>query len=113
MSFPGSADGKESACNVGNLGLIPGLGKPREKGKVIYFSFLALWTEESGEPQSMGAQKVRHDSVTNTFTSLQFCGLVHDLSWRMSLMHLKKKCILLFLDIVARGYLLSPTVLLL
>ena len=28
-------------------------------------------------------------------------------------MHLKKKCILLFLDIVARGYLLSPTVLLL
>ena len=61
----------------------------------------------------MEAQKVRHDSVTNTFTSLQFCGLVHDLSWRMSLMHLKKKCILLFLDIVACGYLLSPTVLLL
>ena len=27
MSFPGSADGKESTCNVGNLGLIPGLGK--------------------------------------------------------------------------------------
>ena len=25
--FPGSSDGKESACNEGNLGLIPALGK--------------------------------------------------------------------------------------
>jgi len=29
--FPCSA-GKESACNVGNLGLIPGLEDPLEKG---------------------------------------------------------------------------------
>ena len=27
MGFPGSSDGKESACNVGDLGLIPGLGR--------------------------------------------------------------------------------------
>ena len=27
MEFPGGSDGKESACNFGNLGLIPGLGK--------------------------------------------------------------------------------------
>ena len=26
MGFPGSSDGKESACNVGDLGLISGLG---------------------------------------------------------------------------------------
>ena len=25
--FPGRSDGKESACNVGNLGSIPGLGR--------------------------------------------------------------------------------------
>ena len=25
MVFPGGSDGKESACNVGDLGLIPGL----------------------------------------------------------------------------------------
>ena len=25
--FPGGSDGKKSACNVGNLGLIPGLGR--------------------------------------------------------------------------------------
>ena len=27
MGFPGGPDGKESACNVGDLGLIPGLGR--------------------------------------------------------------------------------------
>ena len=27
MGFPGGSDGKESACNVGDLGSIPGLGK--------------------------------------------------------------------------------------
>ena len=26
MEFPGSSDGKESACNAGDLGLIPGSG---------------------------------------------------------------------------------------
>ena len=25
--FPGGSDGKESACNVGDLGSIPGLGR--------------------------------------------------------------------------------------
>ena len=27
MGFPGSSDSKESACSVGDLGLIPGLGR--------------------------------------------------------------------------------------
>ena len=27
LSFPGGSDGKESACNVGDLSLIPGLGR--------------------------------------------------------------------------------------
>ena len=27
MGFPGGSDGKEFACNAGNLGLIPGLGR--------------------------------------------------------------------------------------
>ena len=30
--FPGDLDGKESACNVGELGLIPGLGRPLREG---------------------------------------------------------------------------------
>ena len=27
MGYPGGSDGKESACNVGDLGSIPGLGR--------------------------------------------------------------------------------------
>ena len=27
LGFPGGSDGKESACNVGDLGLTPGLGR--------------------------------------------------------------------------------------
>ena len=30
--FPGGSDGKESACNVGDLGLIPGSGRSPRKG---------------------------------------------------------------------------------
>ena len=27
VGFPGGSDGKESACNAGDLGLVPGLGR--------------------------------------------------------------------------------------
>ena len=30
--FPGGSDGKESACNAGHLGLIPGLGRSPGEG---------------------------------------------------------------------------------
>ena len=32
-SFPQSSVGEESACSAGDLGSIPGLGRPLEKGK--------------------------------------------------------------------------------
>ena len=32
MRFPGGSAGKESACNVGYLGLIPGLGRSPGEG---------------------------------------------------------------------------------
>ena len=32
LGFPYSSVGKESACNVGDLGLIPGLGRPPGEG---------------------------------------------------------------------------------
>ena len=40
--FPGGLDDKESACNEGDLGLIPGLGKsPRERnGNPLQYSCL-------------------------------------------------------------------------
>ena len=33
LGFPGGSDGKESACNVGDLGSIPGLGRSPGEGK--------------------------------------------------------------------------------
>ena len=32
LGFPGGSDGKESTCNVGDLGLIPGLGRSPGEG---------------------------------------------------------------------------------
>ena len=32
VGFPGDSAGKESACNVGDLGLIPGLGRSPGEG---------------------------------------------------------------------------------
>ena len=48
MGFPDSSAGKESACNAGDLCLIPGLGRfPWSKGKATHSSILAWripWT---------------------------------------------------------------------
>ena len=40
--FPGSSDGKESACNVGDLGSIPGLGRSPGggHGNPLQYSYL-------------------------------------------------------------------------
>ena len=42
MGFPGGSDGKESSCNAGDLGLIPGLGRSPEEGngKPLQYSSL-------------------------------------------------------------------------
>ena len=47
MGFPCGSAGKESACNAGDLGLVPWLEDPLEKGKAIHSSTLAWripWT---------------------------------------------------------------------
>ena len=51
LSFPGGSDGKESACNVRNLGSIPGSGRSPGDGNGNPLQFLAWripWTEEPG-----------------------------------------------------------------
>ena len=58
--FPGGSDGKGSARNAGDLGLIPGWETP--------------WTEEPGGLQSMGWERVRHDqgnALTHTYTHVR------------------------------------------
>ena len=41
MGLPCDSAGKESVCNVGDLGLIPGLGRSREKEIAAHSSILA------------------------------------------------------------------------
>ena len=67
--FSGGSEGKESACNAGDPGLIPELGRSPEGGhdNLLQYSCLRIpRTEESGGLQSMGSQRVRHNWVTNT-----------------------------------------------
>ena len=61
--FPDGSDSKESACNAGNPGLIPGLGRSpgEENGNPLQYAWRIPWTEEPGRLQSMGLQRVRHD----------------------------------------------------
>ena len=53
--------GKESPCNSGDVGLIPGLGRTLGRGMTTYANILGweiLWTEEPGGLQSVGLQRV-------------------------------------------------------
>ena len=59
LGFPGGSGSKESACNAGDPGLIPGSGRfPREE-KAPH-SREVPWIEEPGGLPSMVSQRVRH-----------------------------------------------------
>ena len=69
MGLPCSSDGQESACNAGNVDLIPGGTIPWREGMASHSSILAWrtpWTEEPGRIESVGSQRVRRDGAANT-----------------------------------------------
>ena len=64
MGFPTGSDGKDSACNVGDLGSISGQEDTMEEKMATHSSILAWripWIEEPGGLQSMGLQRVGCD----------------------------------------------------
>ena len=64
MFFPGGSEVKASASNAGDLGSIPGSGRPLEKEMAIHSSILAWripWTEKPSRLQSTGSQRVGYD----------------------------------------------------
>ena len=65
MGFPGGSDDKESACNAGDMGLIPGLGRsPGEgNGYPLQYSYL----ENS---MNIGAWRATVYGVTKSCTQL-------------------------------------------
>ena len=63
-SISSGSDGKVSVCNTGDLGSIPGLGRPLEKEMTAHFSILSWkipWTAHPGRLPSLGSQRVGHD----------------------------------------------------
>ena len=61
LGFPGGSAGKEPACNVGDLGSIPGLGRSPEDGNGYPFQYSGLensmnsivhWVAKSWTPLS-------------------------------------------------------------
>ena len=66
LGFPGGSDGKESACNVGDLGSIPGLGRSLEEGMATHSSVLA-WRV----PMDRGAWQATDHGVTESDTTEQ------------------------------------------
>ena len=62
--FPGGSEGKESACNAGDLALILGSGRSSGEWTATHSGILAWripWTEEMGGLESMESQKFEHD----------------------------------------------------
>ena len=62
--FPGGSDGKESAYNAGDLGLILWSGRSPGEGNdnpPIFLAWRIPWTEEPGGLQPVESQRVGHD----------------------------------------------------
>ena len=76
LLFPGGSDGKESACNAGDLGLIPGLGRsPGEgNGYPLQYSGLENFMDRGAWQATVhGVAKSR--TWLSDFTSLHFLSL--------------------------------------
>ena len=65
MGFPGGSDGKESVCNVGDLGLIPGLGRSPGGGHGNPLQYSCL-----ENPMDRGAWQATVHGVAKSHTGL-------------------------------------------
>ena len=65
LGFPGGSDCKESACNAGDLGSVPRLGRFPWRRKwqptPVFLPREFPWTEDPGGLRSVGSQRVGHD----------------------------------------------------
>ena len=65
MGFPGGSDGKESTCNAGDLGSIPGLGISPGGGHCNPFQYSCL-----ENPMNRGAWRAAVHGVMKSQTQL-------------------------------------------
>ena len=66
MGFPGGSDGKEPACNAGDPGSVPGLGRSPGEGNGNPFHYSCL-----EKPMDRGAWRVTVHGVTKSGTRLK------------------------------------------
>ena len=76
---------KESPCNEGDLGSIPGLGRYAHRHMTSLFSIFAWrisWTEEPSRLQSIGSQRVGHIWINwaCTVTDTYICSFINSFS---------------------------------
>ena len=97
------SDRKESACNAGDLGLIPGLGRSPEEGNGYPLQYSCLENPMDREPgglQSMGSNRVGHDWATNTFTYAYMYVCIHMESLLQAISVLKSDTVSLTLSLL-------------
>ena len=66
MGFSGGSDGKESTCNVGGLGLIPGLGRSPGEGNGSPLQYSCLenpMAVEAGRLSSVNLSNEAHSGL--------------------------------------------------
>ena len=66
--FPDSSVGKESACNVGDLGSIPGLGRSPVEGKGYPLQYSGRENSMDCIVHGVGKSRIRLSDFTSTFT---------------------------------------------
>ena len=86
LGFPGGSDGKESTCNAGDPGLIPGSGRSPGEGKAIHSSIIghpcgsagkesACNAEDLGAIPGLGRSPGEGDSSILEYSPLQYSPL--------------------------------------
>ena len=68
MGFPGGLAGKESTCNAGDLGSIPGLGRPPREGK----GYPVFWPGEFHGLYSPWAQNESNTTERLSFVEFNY-----------------------------------------
>ena len=61
MGLPGGSDGKESACNVGDPGSIPGSGRSPGEGNGNPLQYSRLENPMDRRARAVGLQRTGHD----------------------------------------------------
>ena len=64
LDFPGSLAGKESACNAGDLGSIPGLGRSPAEGEGYPLQYACLENSMDGGAWQATVHRVSESDTT-------------------------------------------------